>query len=627
MVGMPKLRLRHALSFAALLTASAVAHEAHAQLLFQDQTSPFGAQSDCTPAGCWTNYTQMADMDGDGKLDVLLVNCGKFFSTNSTPQPLKIYAGDGQGALTNISSTAIGGFSGRVRQVAIGDIDGDGDTDFFAPDANGNADTLWVNNGNGTFTDMAATLIGGIHSHAGATRFADVDHDGDLDLFVADGYAGNAVAAHLYLNDGTGHFTEAPAGTLPNTLASSVDDFDVLDVDRDFDLDLLINVHGGADRLWINDGTGKFTDSSGGLPVPSGNCANPPPPNFPFINCTSDAQCAGTTGPCATNLHYDPGICDVDGDGDLDIVIDNTATDYKEQLLLNNGNGTFTDASSQITGNVGADDNGVACIDYDGDGDFDLVVPSLQSNGERVFQNDGTGHFSPVNGAFTGLQDGTLWIDFGDLTGDGRLDAVTGEGEATSPDHVYFGTNTVVVDTLPPKIIRQSAAMMGSSDTEVIFSISDNVATDTGPRLLQAWIQAGGTMVAAHFMGGDLYRAVVPAATVPAGTELQSCAQDRQGNMICDVAPATTSSTTSVTTSTGAMSTGASMASGTGNGTSGGTGSGMSTGSGGAGGNGSGGGSDGCGCKVAGDDEGGSLAAIGVFALGALAVSRRRRPR
>ena len=134
----------------------------------------------------------------------------------------------------------------------------------------------------------------------------------------------------------------------------------------------MVNAHGGGiGALWLNDGNGIFT---------AGGTLAPPGPG--------------------SNFHYNVTPCDVDGDGDLDLWVDNTGGGYTEQLQINDGNGNFTDeTSSRVTGNPGSDDNGVMCADIDNDGDLDGVVISL-GTAERFLENDGSGNFIYVAGAF-----------------------------------------------------------------------------------------------------------------------------------------------------------------------------------------------------------------------------------
>lgn len=573
-----------------LAALAALPAEARAELLFEDQGADKLGTQPCNGSGCWTNYARVTDVEGDGDLDLVGVNCGGFFS-NPTPQPLAIWLNDGAGTFSD-GSSLLGNFTGAVRQVAFGDVDGDGDVDVYVPAAGAEqADALFIQEPAGTFADQAATLLPpGLSSDAGAARFGDVDNDGDLDLLVANGYLNdNADPASLYLNDGTGRFEES-AGAVP-TAKNGVnpDDIDLADVDGDLDLDVYINLHNGENLLWINDGAGVFEDASATLP--------------PLSN---DAQ-----------YHYGPAFCDVDGDGDRDLFIDNTADGYTEQLLINDGVGNFTDETAQrITGNIGGDDNLVACLDYDGDGDFDFSVGALGPGVERLFQNDGTGHFTAVQGAFNGQQDPTLWMEFGDLNGDGRLDAFTAQGEGNPQlERVYFGNATVAADARPPAITaKEQVTLSSSAETPVRFAVSDNAVTDEGPRLRRAWIMVGGQEVDARFVGGDIYRAVVPATSE---TTFTVCATDWAGN-----------------TTEGCSSSGGTGGGGQGGGGQGGSGTGTGgggTGTGGAGQGGDAGGPDvgddeGCGCSVPGD-AGRAGQAIAGLALAAALAWRRRRAR
>jgi len=575
----------------------------------------------CGGQGCWTNHLRVSDLDGDGDLDILLVNYGDFFDGSDSPEPLVVYTNDGRGAFTNTSAAALDDYTGNLRQVAVGDVDGDGSRDIFGPSGSGDAYVLFMNDGSGVFTDEADTrLPAGPFPQSAAARMGDVDNDGDLDIFTADGYSTNGPPfGHLYTNDGAGMFEEA-IGAIPDAvMGSDIDDVEFFDADGDHDLDLVVNAHaGGTGAVWLNDGTGVFAPET-----------------------TIDPPGAGS------NFHYNVTPCDVDADGDLDLWIDNTGGDYTEQLLINDGAGNFADeTATRVSGNPSNDDNGVACADIDNDGDLDAVVIALGSP-ERYLENDGAGAFTFVAGVFPAPSNCSLWGEFGDLDGDGRIDLVTGQGECSSSDEVYLANDGVPVDSVAP-VLRTVEAVAGPVlvDTDVVvrFAVSDRTVTDEGPQLTRAYavIDPAGaaTEVAATAMGGDLFRVTLPGQG-DGVVAFQVCAEDPVGNVGCsedqmydvgdggtgtDSGTDTTDPDTSAGTdpteadSSGSGSASASMtdsASATATASDTASGSEDSSGSDTAGGDDSGGG---CSCDV--DSRGSGLA---FAALGLLAIARRRR--
>ncbi len=469
--------------------------------------TPTSLPNACGADGCWTNYLRVTDLDGDGDLDIVSVNMQGLFNVGAG-EPLAIYANDGAGIFTNTSAAAVGGHEGQHRQVAIGDIDGDGDVDMYAPHANGGVDTLFRGAGDGTFVAEVLDL----GSSAGAARFGDLDDDGDLDLVLTDGYAANdsptVPGGHIYLNDGRGGFTELEGAGLDSVPGNQPIDLDLLDVDGDFDLDIVIDAHQQGNGLFLNDGAAMFTDASDGLPPATGN-------------------------------HYNPAICDVDGDGDLDMWVDNSGPSYTEQLLINDGSGVFTDETeARVSGNTeGADDNGLICVDFDQDGDFDAIVVALFTP-NRYLMNEG-GEFTQVSGAIPGGSDSYLWADVGDLNGDAILDLVAGAGESASVDRVYLGSVAQATDTTPPALRAAEMISEVASDTAVVvhFALTDVAVTDEGPRLDRAFVHLSidGRIsdVDAAFMGGDLFRAELPGQ--PDGTTIsyQLCGTDAAGNEGC----------------------------------------------------------------------------------------------
>src|SRR5262249_54517182 len=123
---------------------------------------------------------------------------------------------------------------------------------------------IWVNDGNGVFTDETDLRAPGITGWFRGVEAGDVDGDGDWDLILAQDFNKQP---KLLLNDGTGHFPDAPANLPQITLSSSRAQFG--DVDNDGDLDIIICNSGGTSRfgtsghprIYLNDGTGHFIDA------------------------------------------------------------------------------------------------------------------------------------------------------------------------------------------------------------------------------------------------------------------------------------------------------------------------------------------------------------------------------
>lgn len=264
--------------------------------------------------------------------------------------------------------------------VAAGDYDNDGWVDLYITRGTIGENLLFRNLGDGSFEETGTTA--GVNLASDNTTgavFADYDGDGYLDLFVGRTTSDttNPLKPTLFHNDGNGAFTDVTDSTgLTEMLISFGGAY--ADIDRDGDLDLWVN-HWLWNRwqayLWQNNGDGTFTDISEAAGIP--------------VEVAADN---------ATNF------ADINNDGWPDILI---SGDYgTSQVLMNDGDGTFT----VVTTAVISDENGMggAVADYDNDGDLDWFVSSVYdllgqqdgvfwgATGNRLYQNQGDGSFLDV---------------------------------------------------------------------------------------------------------------------------------------------------------------------------------------------------------------------------------------
>jgi hypothetical protein len=256
-----------------------------------------------------------------------------------------------------------------VQAVTWVDVDGDADLDLYLTSL-GTEHRLYKNDGAGVLLDVtSAAGIGPQTIGAQGATFADIDGDEDLDLYIATGpipedfRVGSEIPGtsggpnRLYLNDGDGNFTFASGVVTGHNDGESFQGA-FFDYDRDGDLDLFIADDYIPDTLFENDGTGNFTNVSSGV-LPRGG-----------VEETSSMGVA---------------IADIDGDGAFELY----ATQREKDLLYRwpAGDGQVEDSFPQYIG-TGYDPTaqvtgwGVALVDFDNDGDVDILQTS---NFETVF--------------------------------------------------------------------------------------------------------------------------------------------------------------------------------------------------------------------------------------------------
>ena len=190
----------------------------------------------------------LGDVDGDGDLDAVVANS----SIGSPREQNTVWLNNGNGYFID-SGQELG--NKASNDVALGDLDSDGDLDaFFVNIAPwGTSDEVWFNDGNGQFTHSGQTIG---HERGQAISLGDLDGDDDLDAIIVNSIP-NGTPDTIWLNDGSGFFTTT------GQLLGNQNGYDVAlgDADNDGDLDAIIANYEHSNKLWLNDGNAHFTDS------------------------------------------------------------------------------------------------------------------------------------------------------------------------------------------------------------------------------------------------------------------------------------------------------------------------------------------------------------------------------
>ncbi len=327
-------------------------------------------------AGASTRDLALGDLDMDGDLDYFAGNAG----------PNRVYVNSGAGRFAS-SSQSLGGFS--TEAVALGDMDGDGDLDALSGNGGGQPNRLYLNDRTGNYLDSGLLLGSG---DTRALALGDIDGDGDLDAV-----AGNFAEKNVVLcNDGAGGFDLDPA-LEGETCTSSLR---LADTDSDGDLDLLEGNEIEPAVLHVNTGKGSFVASGQELG-------------------------GGTRGVQLT---------DVDADGDLDVIA--VAAELGARLFTSSLAGTWGSVSYRLAGTASSDDptNDVGLVDLNRDGHLDLVEALGFDLPNRVFFGDGRGSFDD-SGLRLGFYETAALLAV-DLDADGDADVATANDRLTA-NRVY----------------------------------------------------------------------------------------------------------------------------------------------------------------------------------------------
>jgi hypothetical protein len=316
-----------------------------------------------------------ADVNGDGKVDLICVNYGD--------QTITVLTNNGIGGFGLSSSPAVGS---KPQCVVAADVNGDGNVDLISANYGDNTLTVLTNDGSGMFFPASTSSV----SNPGFVVAADVNGDGKTDLISADYGANFSKSALTVLtNDGGGGFVFCSlvgVGIHPVSVCAA-------DVNGDGNVDLICANYGGFSddfnstlTILTNDGTGNFRLSSS-----------------PVVGIYPDSVCAA----------------DVNGDGKVDLICanygDNTLT-----VLTNDGMGGFMFASATA---VGSGPVFVCAADVNEDGKVDLICANEYDSTLTVLTNNGTGGFTISSSPAVGLY--PVSVCAADMNGDGKLDLIS----------------------------------------------------------------------------------------------------------------------------------------------------------------------------------------------------------
>lgn len=315
------------------------------------------------PTGNTPYFVTAADLNGDGKLDLVIPN----FHDNT----ISVLLGNGDGSFQTAVNYATGSLPGSI---AVGDFNADGKLDLAVTNTGDSTVGVFFGNGDGTFQ---SAVNYGVGSWPVSVAAGDFSGDGKLDLAVANFY-GNTVM--VLLGNGDGSFQPPAtysAGTNPARVA-------VGDFNGDGKLDLVVaNTSSSNVSVLFGNGDGTFQSA---------------------LNSPADYGLSSLT------------VADLNGDGKLDLVV---AANYNPSVgvLLGNGDGTF---QAEVDYGAGTGAWWTAVGDFNGDGKPDLAVADWVGNSVSVLLGNGNGTFQPtVNYA---VDTSPAGIVAGDFNSDGRMD-------------------------------------------------------------------------------------------------------------------------------------------------------------------------------------------------------------
>ncbi|MDP6942592.1 MAG: IPT/TIG domain-containing protein [Myxococcota bacterium] len=374
----------------------------------------YGAGKNFPISGGNTKDVALVDIDINGFVDAIVGNDG---------QQTNVYMNYGGSFALDTGLQWPQDGDSAIEEIHPTDIDLDGDVDLVV--LSGESIRVYVNDhmegGANSFTEETATRLPADPARGDIISLAIGDLDSDLhpDIYVVNEH----LSDRILLNRGypntpwveeermpSGHFALNTQMRLPET-DTEARDLTFADIDDDGDQDLVKCNFGSPLAVHVNQGNGYFTDES-------------------------DTRVDFAVYECAERGLE---LADMDGDGDLDIVVDQIYEDCNDGycngapvLLLNDGLGVFSVSEHSNFGSAGWQSRGMSILDLDGDGDLDLATANIGSNNVSALFNNGKGAFAKAVTFPAGK--GPFFLAAADLDGDGVDEWVTSPATGYLPD-------------------------------------------------------------------------------------------------------------------------------------------------------------------------------------------------
>ncbi len=363
---------------------------------------------------------------------------------------------------TEHGATVLGGLNVSGRSASLADIDGDGDLDLFFQGGGSSSQKLLLNNvigtGNLTFTDITSTFLPTpTLEDSWSAAWGDYDGDGRIDVFVGQDNSTNAAGVSLGYDKGDVFKNNWPNAFTNTSVATGLNDAEFhqneawVDIDNDRDLDLIIAMEGPAKhQIYLQGPASNFT---------------------PVGAAVGFQQDFGWKA-------YGMAIGDTDDDGDLDVYIstcrldNNIRNNFYENQLVETGSLSFIDiADTNGTQNM-RNSYGAEFLDFDNDGKLDLFVVGSDGERSKIYRNDGNNSFTDVD-TLTGQP--LLSDPAGDLNG-GRAVDYDNDGDLD----LYFHNNAA--GSKARKLYRNNLVENGNnwSFTDVTLSQGINASIEGG---------------------------------------------------------------------------------------------------------------------------------------------------